>query len=470
MRNNIITISKKMVFLFSAALICSCQKLIELPGNPPSSITEAQQFADSASTMTAVIGTYSYFANGGGNFTLSDGQLAVNTGLSSDELNTNSNDLNLTSFYSYRLLSQNARIATAWNSAYNGLYPVNSILENVAASPTLSATFKTQIIAEMKVLRSLYYFNLVNQFGGVPLVLTTDYRVSSKLARSSVQEVYDQITMDLKEAEQMLPLSYPSEGRLRPNRYTALTLLAKIALYRRDWQGAYDAANTVISANFYSLEPDLSRVFLKGSREAIWQIPALNGANATRDASNFIPATNTTFPNYPITPFLRNAFEATDLRLRNWIGTSTVTVAGVPQPYYYPYKYKNRTVPFTGVEDFMIFRLAEVYLIRAEAAAQLGRSADAIADIRIIRSRAGLQTTLSPLATQAEILNAVMKERQTELFTEWGNRWYDLKRTGNADTVLGSQKTGWIPDAALYPIPDAQLKLNFFLTQNKGYN
>ena len=470
MSHNIFIKKTVACLLLLALFFSACKKLIELPGNPPSSITEDQQFLDSASAMTAIVGTYSYFTNGGGGFTYNDAQLSVNTGLSSDELNANSTDVNISSIYSYKILPLNTRIATMWNNAYSSLYSVNSVLSNVESSETLSPTFKKQIPAEMKVLRSLYYFTMVNLFGGVPLVTTTNYKVASKLPRASVEQVYAQIVKDLTDASEELLVTNPSEGRMRPNRYTALTLLAKTRLYQKEWQAAYDAADQVITSNVYSLETDLNKVFLKGSTEAIWQLPALNGVNPTREATTYIPATNTSFPTYPISTQLMNAFENADLRLKNWIGTSTVTTGGVAQPYYYPFKYKNRSSPFTTTEDFMIFRLAELYLIRAEAAAQLNKLDVAVGDIKTIRSRAGLPTNLTQASGQSAILAAVMKERQTELFTEWGNRWFDLKRTGMADAVLGTQKTGWTPEAALYPIPELQRRLNFYLTQNPGYN
>ena len=77
----------------------------------------------------------------------------------------------------------------------------------------------------------------------------------------------------------------------------------------------------------------------------------------------------------------------------------------------------------------MIFRLAELYLIRAEAAAELGNLATALSDLNIVRARAGLAA--STAVTQQQVLSAIMHERQTELFTEWGNRWFDLEKDRN---------------------------------------
>jgi len=455
-----------MGLLLLAGMAASCKKLIEMPGNPPNKIQEALQFSDSSSTMAAVAGVYSYPSNGGGSFTFNDGYLSWTTGLSSDELSTSSSTLTTVEFFNYSLTGINATVTSLWTDPYKGLYPVNAVLNEVSQSSTLSASFKKQIVAEMKVVRAVYYFNLVNLFGPVPVVTTTDYNISNSQPRLSVDSVYAQIVRDLTDAQQDLPATYPSAGRARPNLYTVLAFLAKVHLYRGEWQAAYDAANTVIGSNVYSLETDLNKVFLDGSKEAIWQLPATTGTQITREASNFITASGTV-PVYALTPYLVNAFESGDQRFQKWVGTSVIT--GSPN-IYYPYKYQKILSSDTRLEDFMIFRLAEQYLIRAEAAAHLNNNTGALADINTVRARAGLGASTADPSSQSDVLNAVMHERQVEFFTEWGNRWFDLKRTGTANAVLGTEKTGWQPNAALYPIPDAQILLNSNLSQNTGYN
>lgn len=449
--------------LLLTALTPSCKKLIDIPANPPTQITEAQQFADSASTMTAVAGVYSYTPFGKG-FMFNDAYQTICTGLSSDELSpTSTFDPYLLQLYDYGVTNLNTYANTLWANPYAGIYPINAILSNVTASNNLSAAFKTQITGEMKCVRAFYYFNLVNLYGGVPIVTSTDYKTTATLPRVSADSVYGLILADLADARQKLPAAYPSSGHLRPNLYTVLSLLAKVQLYRQQWQAAYDAANTVIGSGDYSLETDPNNVFLDGSQEAIWQIPATNNNDVTQEAHTFIPYNNTVIPQYLVTPFLQNAFEPGDLRLQNWIKDYVVN----GQDYYIPYKYKNVSPYSPTTEDYMLFRLAELYLIRAEAAAQLGNTVGALADLNQVRSRAGL--TPSTASTQPDILTAIMHERQVELFTEWGSRWFDLKRTGAAGTVLSAEKTGWKPYQALYPVSKTQLQFNPALTQNPGY-
>ena len=455
--------------LILSAAATSCKRLVEIPGNPPTQITEAQQFADSASAMAAVAGVYTYpnSTGGGGNFSFNDGYLALCTGLSSDELSPTSSYADLNAFYANNLATLNNYVLSLWTNPYTGVYPVNTILTQVPLSAGLSASFKRQIVAEMKVLRALYHFDLVNLFGDVPLITSTDYKINSNIGRTPTDSVYDQILRDLTDAQQDLQANYPSAHRYRPNKNVATAFLAKVRLYRKEWQAAYDAANTVITSNVYNLESDLNNVFLDGSKEALWQLPADNDWMETQEAQVFLPYYPGATPSYILTPFLLNAFESGDQRLQQWVGP--VNPFGGGPTVYYPNKYKNMYLSST-TEDFMIFRFAEQYLIRAEAAAHLGRGSDALADLNILRARAGLGASTANPSDQAAVLNAVMHERQVEMFTEWGNRWFDLKRTGTATVILGSEKPGFVSSDSLYPVPNAQMQLNPLLKQNPGYH
>ena len=462
------SIAVLMLASLAALATASCKKLITIPPNPPSAIVASEQFEDSLSTLSAAVNVYSYAASSGG-FEFNNGYLAVSTGLTSDELLTTTTYTDDLQFYGNSISPvNNSTNATLWQAPYLGIYPVNAVIEGVAASTGLSASFKVQITAEMKVVRALYYFQLVNLFGEVPLVTSTDYQSNALLPRSPIDSVYALILADLLSARQDLPTTYPSSGHLRPNQYTASALLAKTYLYLGQWQNAFDAADAVISSNTYSLTSNLNNVFLDGSPEAIWQLPANHSSyGVTAEAYNFVPYPGSV-PNFPLTSILFNAFETGDQRLQDWVGVSAVDTGTGAINLYYPYKYKN-TNPYASVttEDYMIFRLGELYLIHAEAAAQLGNTATALTDLNLVRARAGLGA--STATTQPQVLAAIAHERQVELFTEWGNRWEDLKRTGVINTVLGAEKPDWTANAALYPVPQAEITLNDNLSQNQGY-
>jgi hypothetical protein len=452
-------------------LLTACKKLIQIPPNPPTEISVSEQFADSATVLTAMAGIYDYPTNRGTGFTFNDGLLSVCTGLSSDELVIGSNPQpGYQQFLQYGVTPLNATVNSMWVDPYVGIYAVNAVLSGVATSPGISASLKTQLTGELQLVRALYYFDLVNLFAAVPLVTTTDYTVSSKIGRTSLDSINAQIMTDLQAAQQALPVAYPSPGHLRPNLYTVKALLAKIYLYQKNWQAAYNAADTIIQSGLYSLVPNLDNVFLDGSTEAIWQLPAtgVGAGDVTTDANNFVPESTGTVPNYPLTSNLVNAFEPGDQRLQDWAGQVIVNTGSANDTLYYPYKYKNVSPASLTTEDFMVFRLGEEYLIHAEAAAQLGNLGTAISDLNTVRARAGLGA--STAVSQADVLTAVMHERQVELFTEWGNRWFDLNRSGTATTVLNAEKGGFQSYMALYPVPFPQIQVNTLLGQNPGYN
>lgn len=115
----------------------------------------------------------------------------------------------------------------------------------------------------------------------------------------------------------------------------------------------------------------------------------------------------------------------------------------------------------------MVIRLAELYLIRAEARAKQNNITGSQEDLNRIRNRSGLANITAN--TLSLLLSAIEQERRIELMMEWGHRWLDLKRTGRVNGIISSLKSSWQPTDALYPIPKYELETNPFLVQNPGY-
>lgn len=456
-----------LLLLFSGMSV-SCKKLIQISATPSGAVTTTQAFGDSADIMSSVVGVYSYLQSSAYEF-----QLEEYMGCASDELTASYNvsyPPGYAAYYNNSIISTDAQAEQFWVKAYGSqaIYQINACLAGINGNGAISSSLNQQLTGELKVLRALYYFQLVNLFGGVPLVSTTAYNTNEALPRASVDSVYGFIQSDLTSASQLLTPSYPSSGHIRPNQYVAWALQAKAYLYTGQWAAAANTASAVINSGQYSLVQNLNNIFLDGSSEAIWQLPPLSTSAQTQEGANFVPYNNIYVPNLSIAPFLMNAFEAGDGRLTNWVGICTVNVNGTNVNYYYPYKYKNRTLTATTQEDNMIFRLGELYLIRAEALAhQSGKLDSALADLNQIRLRAGLSP--SAAVSQTDALNAIAHERQVELFTEWGYRWFDLARTGTINTVLGAEKPAWKSTQSLLPIPLTEMQLNPALTQNLGY-
>ncbi|MCW3118106.1 MAG: outer membrane protein nutrient binding [Chitinophagaceae bacterium] len=461
-KNTIHTRTK--IGLFSIILMiwvaASCKKFVEIPP-PKSQIEKSTLFANDQAAISAALGVYATMIQL--KLNIADGGITLYPALSSDELDYNSFDTELLSYQTNSIAANDGtgNYIRLWTPAYKAIYNANSVLEGLAQSKGMTDTLRNQLKGEMLVTRALNYFCLVNLFGDVPLLLSTDFNANQKSGRITVNQIYDQLITDLTEAEKLLPVTYPSVVRSRPNKLVAAALLAKVYLYKKNWQLAVDQSTQSISSGKYTLESDLNKVFLNTSNEILWQL--ISDTRNSADGSTFIPSSAKAIPAYTLTTFQLNAFEAGDQRKVKWTGKNTVS----GKDYVYPFKYKSRlSTPVT--ESQIVFRLAEQYLIRSEAYAQQGKLQESAVDLNLIRNRAGL-TSLT-FTDQASLLAAIAGERQTELFCEWGNRFFDLKRTGSADRVLGiEKKVNWQTTDALYPLPLNEVKLNQALTQNPGY-
>ncbi|MEJ2883600.1 RagB/SusD family nutrient uptake outer membrane protein [Pedobacter sp. GR22-6] len=442
-------------------LLCfsACKKLIEI--NPSTTqLLTSSVFTDSATVQGTISGVYSTFAIQSGPYRLS---LATLPGFSADELQYVGN--NFDNFTNNAILSNDGNISSIWSNSYATIYVANSLLEGVATGTGFSDRFKNQATAEARFIRSYCYFYLVNLFGDVPLVVSTDAVKNASLPRSPAAAVYTQMLEDFKFAQANLPADYSISGgaRTRVNKWAATAMLARVYLYLGDWPAAEAQSTSLISnASLFELNKNLNNVFAPTSKEAIFQLyNDLTGY--TWYANTVLPNPVSKVPQYVTTTALNNSFEAGDARKEAW--TASTVYNG--QTYFYPYKYKS-LVAGANSEYYTLLRLAEQFLIRAEARVQQNNFAGAREDLFAIRDRATLGALTSNDKNQ--LLLAVEKERRIELNNEWGHRWLDLKRTSRINTVLGAQKPGWKADAALYPIPEGQRTLNRNLTQNLGYN
>lgn len=440
----------------------SCKKFVDVP-TPTNQIVNPIPFNNDATATATVIGIYSEMMRS--SYQFSDGLTSLYAGMSADELyyySPSSRD----EFVKNKITQANHGNLKMlfWEPAYKFIYACNLCLEQLLKSSSLTPKVKNTLIGECKFIRAYCYFYLVNLFGDVPLIITSDYRVNSTLPRTPKNKVYEQIISDLKDALSLLDTSYPTSGRVRPNKWAAAALLSRVYLYNGDWINAEIEANAVIGSGIYSLEADLNKVFLKDSKEAIWQLMPGNPIFNTYEGNAILQPNNTLSPTYLITSSLLNAFEAGDQRKDAWVGSRIFA----SQVEYYPYKYKvyGNSAPVT--EYYMMLLLAEQYLIRAEARARQNNIEGAQNDINIIRRRAGLPDI--NYNSQQSVLTAIEQERRIELFAEWGHRWNDLKRTQRIDAVLGALKpTTWQSMDTLWPIPQDEINLNHALTQNPGY-
>lgn len=479
-----------MIGLFSCLTSSSCKKLLEVEA-PINSITTKDVFSTDDQAEMAVAAMYSRMVNSDNYF--SNGGITIAGGLSADELFAYYGSIQSTYYQlnTNSLLADNAPTKEIWVSAYNIIYLANSIIEGIEESEatTLSERARKQLTGEAKFIRAFSFFYLTNLFGDVPLALTVDFNKTQRMPGAPQQQVYNQVLEDLKAAQSALADDYSASGtlqeRIRPNKWAATALLARVYLYLKDYPQALAAAKTVINQQgLFDLEDNLDNVFAPASKEAIWQLKQATDhpstRNATKEGNAFIPSPWGTGPAfYCITEQVLDAFEPNDKRRVQWIDqTDNSTVSGMPPGItWFPHKYKlglHNSVPGMDPSEYYTgLRLAEMYLIHAEAQANGagGGPAAAIDDLNLIRHRAGIDLLPSGL-TEPQVKAAVEKERQTELFAEWGHRWLDLKRTGKAASLLSQipLKQPWKGDGQLlYPIPPTELRVNSALKQNKGY-
>ena len=390
--------------------------------------------------------------------------------LSADELTTTGQNAVDNDFANNSLHPDNSKIAGLYSSAYRTIYSVNMMLENLPAVAGDTAGTMRILRGEAHFLRAILYGYLEDLFGPVPLVLGTDVKINAIEPRSSPELIDRRIMADLLAADSLLNGSYVTSfadpaARTRPNKWSVRALLARVYLFHGDWPGAIAAATDVINSGSYRLEAALDSVFLANSREAIWQLQPVNADMNTAEGFLFLPPDVLSVkPTYSLTGWLLQAFEPADQRLIHW--TRSRVIGGTS--YVYPYKYRVNTGIYPCRENNMVLRLAEQYLIRAEARAQQGLIPEAIDDLNKIRDRAGL-APLTGNMTPIQVLAAVAQERRIELFAEWGHRWADLKRTGVADAVLAPIKQGWVHTDQVYPIPLTELQRNPNMVQNPGY-
>lgn len=458
--NQILNRGFRNIFLISLLLLFfSCEKLeVETPNHL---LTGEILFQDPNAVEAAMVGIYAALRTKG--LLTGDHQGLSNLlGNYTDEMDYYSPfGLPEEQFYKNTLAANDPFVAELWNGGYNQIYAANAILEGVAGSIYFTPEEQDLFSGEALFIRGLVHFYLLNLFGDIPYISTTNYLENKLAPRQAAEEVYALIIADLLQAKALLPVVDNSGEGVRPTSSTATALLSRIYLYTEKWQEATIYASEVIQNNGW--ESNIENVFLKTSVSTLWQFSPDETRKNTIEAQTFV-----VFAAPPSTLAMANtlamAFEPGDLRKEYWVGN----VSDGTNTWYFPYKYKLGFGASSSEEYSIVFRMAEQYLIRAEARARMGDIAGAHADINKIRSRAGLGNTTAN--SENELLAAILQERRVELFTEHGHRFFDLRRANQLDEVLGPIKPGWNSTDHLLPIPEKELMVNPNLQpQNPGY-
>jgi len=473
-------IIRTLIAIHSFLYLSGCKKIIEIDA-PVTTITSNQVFSNNEQAMSALAGIYTRMINSNALF-LCSGAPSVYCGMSADELISYDQipSDGFVLFQKNNLSSLTGIVTDAfWTQGYSYIYGANAVIEGLQSSKNVTDSIKSRLSGEAKFIRAFCYFYLVNLFGDVPLSLTVDFNKTSLLTRTPIETIYKQIIKDLTDAQNDLPSDFLAQQgeRIVPTKWAATALLARVYLFQNEWQNAETQASDIINRNDLFTLTSLDNVFSRYSPEAIWQLKqnsSISPFNITPEGNILIPI-DSTYPPFAYFPdYFLNSFEQNDERKNKWIKSINFDDgSGTTVTYYFPFKYNQG--PLDQIPDgnitqyYMVLRLAEQYLIRAEAEAKLNKLSEAIQDINFIRQRANL-LDLPLTLTQEEIISQIEHERQVELFVEWGHRWLDLKRTNRANAVLAAIKgSNWNASDVLYPIPLNEIKTDPNLTQNDGY-
>jgi len=445
---------KKIIFpLFGLAFtIMSCNKVLDV--KPTDSVAAEDAIQNKAGVEHALIGSYNalqatglYYLNG-----------IVVGDIAADNLTHTGTMMEYGQIERKPIPAENSIVEGMWSGAYNGINCVNNILVQLPGISDITQEESDQYEGEALFIRALLHYYLVTYFGGVPIQIKPTLDLSHiDIARNTQEEVYAQIITDLTTAKAKLSTT---KVKGRADSYAASALLAKVYLSKFQLLGdqpsaglAITEATRVIDDGGYTLATDYASMFnpATNSPESIFEV-VFDAQNFTRLAQYFYSRDLSGRYEFAPEVELIQSFEPADtLRLHasvNYLGT---------QPYGYKYKDVSG-----GTDHVYVFRLAEMYLVRAEALAYSnGDIASIQADINVIRNRAGLANTT---ATDIPALKQAIDYECRHEFVFEGHRWTDLVRTKRATTVLGIDE-----NHTLFPIPLSEMQTNSLMKQNDGY-
>ena len=386
----------------------------------------------------------------------------------------------------------NANVSRDWAYLYTIIGHANSVINNVMAvpDPALTTERRNQILGEASFIRAFMYFQLVQQWGDVPLQLQEVRTISAENLpeiypilfppRVASATVYEQIIADLNTAVSNVTPIGANKGFATTGAANALLAKVYATMEPHDWTKVNQYCDAVIAGG-YSLLPDYHMLWdnlHKNSEESIFEINYSGGSSDGNWGASMFRGLDWKKFNIPSNDLVK-AFDLEQDTVRKSASIIFIDVTGHWSDANWPqtnYPFLNKWHNFAQGSDqnYIFIRLADILLLKAEALNETGNLTGAAALVNQIRTRAKLGNTTA--ATQADMRLAIEKERRLELAFE-GIRWFDLKRTGRAIDVMnnatgpGGTNLGYhlTENRLLYPIPQSELDKNTKLVQNPGY-
>ena len=471
---------KNFILLFFVALtIPSCSDFLDR--EPISDLAEDNFFKTGADAESALIAAYDALQS---EFYIFD--RFTNGDVIADNCYAGGDNPNNFQLDEFTVTPSNANVERDWSYLYEAISRANAVLDNVPdiEATDLTAARKTEMLAEASFLRAYHYFQLVNLWGEVPLVLekvnSTDPEVVFQ-PKASVQEIYDAMITDLRFAAENLPLTHAQEEQ-RATKGAANTMLAKAYAHQPnpDWTMVKAHASEVINSGAYQLLPSFDNLWKptnENTPESIFEVQFIGGTNeANWGPQLWLPPSLTNDGwrkfNTPSKDLIA-AFDAENDDIRK--DASILFENGLPwsDPDFpngsVPFPYKQREANgWSSANNYILLRLADVILLLAEAENELGNTGVAATELNKIRTRVNLPNTTA--TAQDDLRAAIYNERRLELAFE-GHRWFDLKRTGTAVATMNALGRNYSVEdfKLLWPVPQTELDRNPNLIQNEGY-
>jgi hypothetical protein len=446
---NIFIISSTLiVFLFTG-----CTKVLDT--TPELFVDNNAAIVDKRSANAALIGAYNSLSsnsNQGNTF-----RYIAN--LSSDNLRWVGNSPINREFWVHEVFATNTRVLELWRALYATINVANNIIEKVPLvnDVTYSDAERKRDRGEAFFLRAHNHFDLTRLWGNIPLALkaTEGPNDAKGVGNKPQAEVYRQIELDLDSAISLLPAS-GSINRNRANIYAAKALKARLHLYRQEWAQANTLATEIIAQEslFRLVKPYNQFYLTKNTTESVFEIAfTINNRNSWATnwfASNITGGTRELLPTNGLIALLQNP---------NSGGDRSGLLLPIGNIIYGNMNFKIAT----GDDPVYAIRIAELFLIRAEARAHLNNLAGGLQDLNAIRVRSNVPA-IESVANATELISKVLDERRVEFAYE-SHRWFDMIRTGKAKEAFK------ITDAfrLRLPIPTQELLINDALVQNEGY-
>ncbi len=481
---------KKILYFFAAlsfALLSSCEGDF-LDTDPKTSIDEAQAFNTPGKILAQVNNLYGQLQKSifyGGRYIIFNEQRSDEFGQNDGNAATGS------AVWNQNVASTNEYVNDLWSAAYSAINASNILMDQLSNTKVISDSLAKLYIAEARFVRALSYLSLVQTYAkpfnldktapGVPLRLTPIRSAGfNDLARSSVEEVYNQILADLDFAEQNLPVSYSTSqlNSSRAHKATAIALKTRVYLNQNNVDKVIEESAKLVplqspfvyqaSGISHQLESSVSALYTGSytGAESIFSIPFLNSTTETPPSQYSLAFT---YLAQPIL-FLANGGIVADPALSNPLDARSGLIGVNSAKLKVLKKFGITTAPF---RDYVpVLRYAEVMLNYAEAAAIKGDLTLAANLLLAVRQRAhaSYQFPADKISTKDELIKTILNERRIEFLGE-GLRLQDLQRNvltlpaktgsiGTAPEVLSTAKN------YIWPIPSGELSTNKLCVPN----